>query len=73
MRDLLKFLSDLTRTKYQITYLVMGLVTWVTALGAARITTVADAATLLGALMPIVLIVLGAWLGDKKIAPPGNG
>lgn len=67
MQDWHKFFRDLSSTRIQITYWIMVLVTLVVVKAAAMVKTAADGAALLQVMWPLVMLVLGAYIGGKAI------
>lgn len=70
-----KALADLSGTRTQVTYLIVGLFAYITLQGAAKARTTLDFVALLGALTPALMTVLvyhfgGKWLEAKQNGPP---
>lgn len=69
-----KWWVDLSGTRTQVTYLVVGLFVYITLQGAARARTTSDFVALLGAITPALMTVLvyhfgGKWLDAKQNGP----
>lgn len=72
-----KWWADLSGTRTQVTYLIVGLFVYITLQGAARARTTAEFVALLSAITPALMTVLvyhfgGKWLDARNdaVKPP---
>lgn len=67
MSDWGKFFRDLSSTRIQITYWIMVLVTLVVLKALSLVKTPQDGVALLNVMWPLVMLVLGAYVGGAAI------
>lgn len=70
-----KWLADLSGTRTQVTYLIVGLFVYIALRGVATARTTVDFVTLLSAVTPALMTILvyhfgGKWLEAKQNGPP---